>query len=202
MSKGWIAMAAVLAAGAGVAVGFSPRGEAPARGADAATWKVDNVHSSLMFRVLHLNTAYFYGRFNELSGEIAWDEGSPESASFSVEIKTESVDSKNPGRDRHLRSSDFFNAEQFPTCTFRSTSISTSGGSSYEMKGELTINGVTKPVTVALDKTGTGKDRRGNDLIGFETIFTIKRSDFGMTFMSNGLGDEVKVYCSLEAGKQ
>lgn len=201
MSRIRIGLAGVILAGAAAAVGLAPRGEV-ARAEGAATWKIDSVHSSLMFRVLHLNTAYFYGRFNEISGEISWDDGAPASGSLNVEIKTESVDSKNPGRDRHLRSSDFFNADQFPTCTFKSTSITARGEQTFELKGDLTINGVTKPVAVTLEKTGTGKDRRGTELIGFETVFTVKRSDFGITFMSNGLGDEVKVFCSLEAGKQ
>jgi polyisoprenoid-binding protein YceI len=195
-----LASVAALAGFAGIAVGLAPSAS-PAGSAAADAWKIDSVHSSLIFRIKHLNTAYFYGRFNDIGGEINWDDSDPAKASFNVEIKTSSVDSKNPGRDRHLKSGDFFNAEQFPTCTFKSTSVTPKGEHAVEVTGDLTMNGVTKPLTVTIEKTGQGPGQRGGTIVGFETVFTVKRTDFGINFMPGGLGEEVKVFASFEAGR-
>ena len=126
----------------------------------------------------------------------------PAAASFTIDVKTANVDTGNEGRNRHLRSADFFNADQFPVCTFKSTSVKPSG-EAFELTGDLTINGQTKPIKTKLEKTGEGKNPRGgNAIIGFETVFTVKRSDFGVTYMPDGVGDEVKLFVSLEAARQ
>jgi polyisoprenoid-binding protein YceI len=197
-----VACVAVLAGGVALGVGFGPRWSETTSAVQAGEWKIDNVHSSMMFRIKHMNTAFFYGRFNDLSGQIVWDESNPATTAFNVEVKTTSVDTKAEGRDKHLRSADFFNAEQFPTATFKSTKATSKGSTSLDVTGDMTINGVTKPVTATIEKTGSGKSRRGGDLVGFETVFTIKRSDFGITFMPDGLGDEVKIFASFEAERQ
>jgi len=201
MKASHLACVAVLTGGVALGVGFAPRWGETAAATRAGEWNIDNVHSSMMFRVKHMNTAFFYGRFNDLSGQIVWEDANPSAAAFNVEIKTTSVDTKADGRDKHLRSADFFNAEQFPTATFKSTSASPKGDNAVEVTGDMTINGVTKPITVTIEKTGQGKGRQG-DIIGFETIFTLKRSDFGITFMPDGLGDEVKVFAAFEAGRK
>lgn len=196
-----LAVPVVLTALAAGAVTFASRPEVM-KTAAADPWTIDGVHSSLVFRVKHLNTSYFYGRFNEMSGQVVWDGDDAANASFNVEVKTASVDTANEGRNRHLRSADFFNADQFPVCTFKSTSIKRSGDA-YELAGDLTINGKTKPVTARLEKTGEGKNPRGgNAIVGFETVLTVKRSDFGINYMPDGLGDEVKLFVSLEAGRK
>lgn len=198
---GRAAFAAVLVGGVGLAVGLAPSAPTAVTTAAEGEWTIDSVHSSVMFRILHMNTAYFYGRFNDLSGTIAWDDASPAASAFDVTIQTTSVDSKNQGRDKHLRGTDFFNTEQFPTATFKSTSMKPAGEGKVEVTGDLTLNGVTKPVTATVEKTGQNKGQRGSEVIGFETIFTIKRGDFGINFMPGGLGDEVKVFASFEAKK-
>ncbi len=195
-----IAVAAL--GGIGLGLGFAPRAGAPLSASAPAAYKVDPVHSTNVFRIRHNDVANFYGRFKEMSGTVNWDESDPGASSLKVEIPVASVDTGVEARNNHLKSAEFFNAAQFPTMTFVSTSVSKAGDNTFTLSGDLTIHGVTKPVTVELVKTGAGKSQRGGDLIGFETAFAIKRTDFGMDFMVGALGDEVKIIIAIEAGKQ
>ena len=163
------------------------------------TFNIDSVHSTAIFRVQHLGAGNFYGRFNELEGTIDWDaEAGP---SFDVSIKIESVDSGNEALDRHLKNADFFDAKQFPTMTFKSTGARKMGDN-WKVMGEMTMHGVTKAVEVDMDFVGRADVGRG-DRVGFETTFTVKRSDFGMKWgVENGaLGDATKIIVSLEGIK-
>ena len=163
------------------------------------TFNIDSVHSTAIFRVQHLGAGNFYGRFNELGGTIEWDaEGGP---SFDVSIKIESVDSGNEALDKHLKNADFFDAKQFPTMTFKSTSAKKMGDD-WKVMGEMTMHGVTKAVEVDMEFVGRADIGRG-DRVGFETTFTVKRSDFGMKWgVENGaLGDATKIIVSLEGIK-
>jgi polyisoprenoid-binding protein YceI len=169
-----------------------------AASAQAQSLKVDPVHSTIIFRISHLNAGVVYGRFNDPTGTITLGDN----PSLNVEVKTDNIDTHNQKRDDHLRSPDFFNNKEFPTISFKSTSFKSSGENKYEVTGDLTLHGVTKPVTVTLEKLGTGKDPSGGTRVGFETIFTIKRSDFGMNFMPGGVGDEVKLMVALETVQQ
>jgi polyisoprenoid-binding protein YceI len=163
---------------------------------------VDTVHSSVIFRIKHMDTAWFYGRFDHLSGSLSYDEADPASSALSLEVKMDSVHTGNSRRDGHLKSSDFFSARQFPVSTFVSTSFNRAGENAYELAGDLTISGVTRPITVQLAKTGSAKNNQGKELIGFETTFDIKRSDFGITFMPDGLGDDIRMIISIEAVRE
>ena len=163
------------------------------------TFNIDSVHSTAIFRVQHLGAGNFYGRFNELEGTIDWDaENGP---SFDVSIKIESVDSGNEALDRHLKNADFFDAKQFPTMTFKSTGAKKMGDN-WKVMGEMTMHGVTKAVEVDMEFVGRADVGRG-DRVGFETTFTVKRSDFGMKWgVENGaLGDATKIIVSLEGIK-
>lgn len=169
--------------------------------AAAATFTVDPVHSTVVFRIKHNNTAYFYGRVNAPEGTINFDPANVEASSFSFTLKTANIDTANQGRDTHLKSADFFNAAEHPNLTFKSTAVKKGEGDKLEVTGDLSIHGVTKSVTVTLEKTGEGTNR-GRALVGFETVFTIKRSDFGMSGMTNALGDEVRLMVGIEAQRQ
>ena len=163
------------------------------------TFNIDSVHSTAIFRVQHLGAGNFYCRFNELEGTIDWDaEAGP---SFDVSIKIESVDSGNEALDRHLKNADFFDAKQFPTMTFKSTGAKKMGDN-WKVMGEMTMHGVTKAVEVDMEFVGRADVGRG-DRVGFETTFTVKRSDFGMKWgVENGaLGDATKIIVSLEGIK-
>ncbi len=166
------------------------------------TYNVDPVHSSVIFRIKHMDVAYFYGRFNNLAGTVKWNDDDPAASELDMRIATASVDTANEGRNRHLRSDDFFSAEEHETIHFRTSSIE-KRREKFVAQGELTLRGVTKPVTVDLEKTGSmTHPRSGKEVIGLHAEFTIKRSDFGMDYgvESGALGDEVKLMIGLEAG--
>lgn len=170
--------------------------------AGAEQFKVDRVHSSVVFRVKHMGVSYFYGRFNDVGGSFAFDDADETKCSFDIEVKTESVDTHNEKRDNHLKSPDFFNAKQYPTIRFKSSAVKKTGDNTFEVSGELTLLGQTKPLTVTVERVGMGKGRGGGSLCGFETTFTIKRSDFGMTYGLEGVSDEVRLTVSLEGGSE
>lgn len=164
----------------------------------ADPFQVDAVHSTVMFRVKHQNVSFAYGRFNDIAGKFVIDEAAPSKSSFDLTIKAESVDTASFLRDTHLKGPDFFNAKQFPTISFKSKSVTKGEGSSYDVTGDLTLHGVTKQVTFKVNATGTGKGMRGDTVAGVEASVTIKRTDFGMTYMVGLLADEVVVNASLE----
>ncbi len=168
----------------------------------AQTYQVDPVHTSLVFRVKHMNTAYVYGMFRDVKGTVVVDEANPARSSINIEVDANSVFTANQQRDDHLRSPDFFNARQFPTITFRSTEVRRVNANTVQVRGNLTVRGVTRPVTANVQMTGKGKNSQGRDIIGFETTFTIRRSEFGIRYGLPGLGDEVRVTLSVEAVRQ
>jgi polyisoprenoid-binding protein YceI len=167
----------------------------------ADTFKIDPVHSSVIFSIKHLGVADFYGRFNDVSGTVVFDQADPSKSSVEVTVPVESVDSHNDKRNQQLKSPDFFNAKQFPVIVFKSKSVEASGDN-YKVTGDLMLHGVTKPLTLEIKKGAEGKGMQGEIRGGGETQFTIKRSDFGMNFMQGPLGDEVNVILSLEGVKQ
>jgi len=167
----------------------------------ADTFKVDPVHSFVLFSVQHLGIANTYGRFNDVSGMVVFDRDNPAKSSVELSIQVESLDTHNAIRERSLKSPDFFDVKQFPTMTFKSTKVEGSGDL-LKVSGDLTIRGVTKPVTVDFKKGGEGKGVFGEMRGGGETRFTIKRSDFGMTFERGEVGDEVTIILSLEGVKK
>lgn len=179
---------------------FGVRAVAMQPSAEAASYTVDPVHSCGLFRVKHLGAGHFYGRFNEPSGKIRYATGSADGLMFDITIPIESVDSGNEKLDAHLKSPDFFSAKEFPNMTFKSTSAKKVGDGKYEITGDLSMHGVTKPITVTMTKTGQ-KDLGRGERVGFEGEFMVNRTDFGMEYgVSNGaLGDETKVIIALEA---
>ena len=177
---------------------------APALAAD--NYKVDPVHSSLVFRSHHANVGYVYGRFNALSGQFALDEADPSKSSFSFEARADSVDTGQEKRDAHLKSPDFLNARQYPAITFKSTSVKRGGQANVlEVAGDLTLHGVTKPITVQLELTGKGEFPPKTPRAGIETVFTVKMSDFdikGIPGAPGVVGDEVRLMFASEGVKQ
>lgn len=169
--------------------------------AAAGAFTVDGVHSSVVFKVKHAGVADFYGRFNKVEGSFNLDAADAKASSLNITIDTASIDSNNAGRDKHLKNTDFFAAAEFPKITFVGKEF-TGSSTSYEVKGDLTLHGVTKSITVTVTDTGRG-NMKGTAIAGLGATFTIKRSDFGMTYGVEGgaLGDEVTVMVGLE-GKQ
>ncbi len=167
----------------------------------AETFQVDAVHSAVIYRIKHLNVSYSIGRLNNIAGSFTLDPD-PSKCQFDFTIKVDSLDTGNTARDGHLKGPDFFNARQFPTITFKSQSVASAGKDVYEVKGNLTLHGVSKPVTLKIEQTGMGPGMRGGKLAGLLTEFSIKRSDYGMTNMLNAVGDDVKITVSVEGGHQ
>ncbi len=167
----------------------------------AGSYKVDGTHSSVIFRVMHMNVAPFYGRFNEISGSFDFDPDDASKLAIDVQIKAESIDTHSSRRDSHLKGPDFFNAKEFPTISFKSKKVTKDGAKRYKVAGDLTLHGVTRPVTVSVEHTGSGRNRRGASVQGFAVTFTVKRSEFGMTFMLGGLSDEVRMMAGIEGAR-
>lgn len=172
-------------------------GTAASADAPAGTFQLDASHTSVVFKIQRIGGAPFYGRFDKSAGSITLDADVAKS-SLEVNIPTDSINSNSSGRDRHLKSNDFFSAAEFPNLSFKSKSFKKLSDTTYEVAGELSLRGKTLPLTVKLTQTGTGPARGGGTQVGFESTFTIKRSDFGMTYLSQGLGDEVTVMLGLE----
>lgn len=168
----------------------------------SGTYQIDPVHSSNCFRIKHMNVAYFYGRFNDVAGTFAFNDADPAACAFDVQVKTDSVDTHNAGRDKHLKSAEFFDVEKYTEITFKSTAVKKTGEQTYDVTGNLTMHGVTKPLTVKLERTGAGPGMKGEYRGGCETTFEVKRSDFGMNTMIGPLGDEVRLTFSLEGIRQ
>ena len=165
-------------------------------------YKVDPVHSAIVFRIQHLGVSDAFGRINDPSGFFTLDETNSGNNSVEISVNSKDVDTANEKRDKHLRSPDFFNIEDHPTIMFKSRKFEKTGPDAYRITGDLTMLGVTKPMTVSATRVGSGKDPWGGYRTGFTTEFTIKRSEFGMDYLMSGLGDEVHITVSIEGIRQ
>jgi polyisoprenoid-binding protein YceI len=167
----------------------------------ADTYKIDPVHSFVNYRIKHFNIGYSYGRFNDPTGTVMLDSSDPSKSTFSFEIKADNLDTHNDKRDQHLKGPDFFDAKQFPTISFKSTSVK-ADGDKYEVTGDLTLHGVTKSITITLEKTGEGDTKMMGVRTGWETTVDLKRSDYGINGLQGPVADDVKLLISFEAVKQ
>jgi polyisoprenoid-binding protein YceI len=165
--------------------------------AEAKTLKIDSGHSSVLFRIQHNEAAYFYGRFNEVAGEVVFDEDDPAKCSVEVIIKAGSVDTNSANRDKHVLSPDFLDAKQFPELKFKSKKVERDGAV-WKATGDLMLHGASHEITIDFEKTGEGKGRRGETLMGFHSRFEIERADWGMEYMVGPLSNEIELTVSLE----
>ncbi|WP_165245425.1 YceI family protein [Paludisphaera soli] len=169
-----------------------------ARAAD--TYAVDPVHTAVVFRIEHGGFSWTYGRFNDVSGSFTVDANHPETSRFAFTVKADSLDTGNAQREGHLKSPDFFNVKQFPAITLKSTSVSKEADG-LKVTADLTLHGVTKPVTFVLKGGKTGEFPKGVARTGYSTELSIKRSEFGMDKMIPAAGDEVDLMISFEGTK-
>lgn len=170
----------------------------------AAPYVIDAGHTHVGFKVSHLGFSDTYGTFNNVAGTIELDRDNPEKSSVEVDIKTASIDTNHEKRDEHLRGPDFFNVEKFPDMTFKSTKVERTGEKTAKVTGNLTMMGVTKPVTLDTTLLAAGPYPMDKSITaaGFNATTTIKRSDFGMTTYVPMISDEVEITISIEARKQ
>ena len=172
-------------------------------GLTAGTWNIDTVHSSVAFSVRHMMVSKVKGQFKEFSGQIVVADDI-EVSSVNATIAASSVDTGNEGRDGHLKSGDFFNAETNQNLEFKSTGVTADGGD-WKVAGDLTINGTTKPVVLDVAFSGVGPDGQGGQKAGFEASTVINRKDwnidFNMPIEGGGvvIGDKITITIDIEA---
>jgi len=165
----------------------------------ADEYRIDPVHSSVLFKIKHLAISNIYGKFADFRGTLKIDQENPTKNSIVAYVPAKSIDTHTPNRDNHLRSPDFLDVEKFSNVSFRSKSWKKIDNDAFEVSGELTLHGTTRPLTVELVQTGTGKDPWGGYRIGFETSFLIKRDDFKMGKMQKTVGGTIYITVSIEA---
>ncbi len=170
----------------------------------AATYTIDPAHSGAHFRVRHMMIASVRGEFRKVSGNVTFDPANPAASGITAEIDVNSLHTREPDRDNHLKSADFFDAANYPTIRFQSKKVEPEGAGKYKVTGDLTIRGVTREVVLRVEgPTGEAKDPWGYIRRGAEATAKINRKDFGLNWnqvLEAGgvlVGDEVEI--SLEA---
>jgi len=165
----------------------------------AENYSIDPMHSGVNFKISHIGLSWVHGRFNNYAGTFTIDPEDAGKCSFELKINAETIDTNNSKRDAHLRSPDFFNAKQFPAITFESTGVKAIKDG-YEVTGNLTMHGATKPVTFALLGGKTAEFPPGVPRTGYSTELILKRSEFGVgkEQFANALGEDVHVAISFE----
>jgi polyisoprenoid-binding protein YceI len=168
------------------------------------TWAIDPVHTSVEFAVRHLMITTVKGRFADVQGTVVLDEATPSAASADITVQVASIDTREPQRDAHLKSADFFEVETFPTLTFRSTGVRSWNADGFTLIGDLTIHGVTREVALDVKNEGRARDPWGGERTGFTATTKIKRSEFGLTWNqlleTGGLAvsDDVKISLDVQ----
>ncbi len=165
----------------------------------AADYTVDPDHAAAIFVAGHFGVSHVYGQFTEVKGTFAIDSDATKDA-FDIKVTASTLFTHNEKRDQHLKGPDFFDVNQFPLLTFKSTAVA-GDDKVLTVNGDLTIHGVTKPVTVKVNKIGEGEVFK-SQRIGYESTFVIKRGDFGMTALPGGVGEEVTIIIAIEGIKK
>ncbi len=163
----------------------------------ADEYAVDGMHAGVNFKISHLGLSWIQGRFDQFGGAFTIDAANPEKSSFALNINPASIDTNNQKRDDHLRSGDFLNVKQFPAMKFKSTVVHPVKGG-YEVTGDFTMHGVTKPVTLELVGGHTAELPKGVTRTGFSAEFTLRRADFGVGPVTPAIGEKIYVAVSFE----
>jgi polyisoprenoid-binding protein YceI len=176
---------------------------ASAATASAADYKIDKQgqHAFVQFRIQHLGYSWLYGTFRDFDGSFTFDEADPSKDKVNVTINTNSVDTNHAERDKHLRSAEFLNVAKFAQATFVSTAVK-KDGDELDITGNLTLNGVTKPVTLEAKKLGEGKDPWGGYRAGFEAETKIALKDFNIKTDLGPASQDVQLMISVEGIRQ
>ena len=184
-----------------LALAAAAAGLATAASAAVETYAIDPVHSSVGFSIRHILTKV-PGSFTQFRGTITVDRDNLENSSVEAVIDVASVSTRNDKRDTHLKSPDFFDAAKFGTITFKSTSWKKTGDGTFDVAGDLTIHGVTRPVVLKVDLLGFGPGMMGAQLSGWDASLTINREDFGVNgpaMLGKALGSDVAISINVEA---
>ena len=170
----------------------------------AADYAIDKQgqHAFVNFKISHLGYSWLYGTFKDFDGTFSYDAANPEASKVNVTLKTASVDTNHAERDKHLRSADFLNVSKHDTATFESTSVKSTGEGSADVTGNLTLNGVTKPVVIAAKFIGEGQDPWGGYRAGFEGSTTLHLKDFDIQRDLGPASQDVQLTISVEGVRQ
>ncbi|AGA90363.1 hypothetical protein Thimo_1583 [Thioflavicoccus mobilis 8321] len=159
-------------------------------------------HAFIQFRIPHLGYSWLYGRFDEFSGHFSYDEDDPNASEVAVTIKTASIDSNHAERDKHLRGEDFLDVSRYPEASFKSTSFTETGDGKAVLKGDLTLHGVTKPITIDVTEIGHGPDPWGGYRRGFQGSTRFALKDFGIDRDLGPASRDVEMILSVEGIRQ
>jgi polyisoprenoid-binding protein YceI len=171
--------------------------------ADVEKYHFDKLHTQILFFVDHMGFAKSEGEFLGFDGGYVLDTAKPENSSVDVVIHTAGVQMDDEKWNEHLKGADFFNAEKFPEMRFKSTAVEVTGENTANVTGDLTLLGVTKPVTLAVKHNKSGKAAMGDDYkSGFSATGYLKRSDFGMAYGIPMVGDDVEIRIEVEGVRQ
>jgi len=170
----------------------------------AADYVIDtkNNHAFIEFRIKHLGYSWLIGRFDDFDGKFSYDEKHPDASKVEVNIRVASIDTNHAERDKHLRSEEFFYVDKYPTAKFVSTSFKELGNNKAVLKGDLTLRGVTRPVTINVDEIGHGPDPWGGYRRGFSGTTTITLKDFGINYDLGPAARQADLFLSLEGIRQ
>ena len=173
-----------------------------------ADYTIDSAHSSVEFKIKHLAISNVNGTFGRFQGTISFDPANVSASKTAATIAVDSISTENAKRHDHLKSDDFFNAVKFPELSFVSKSVAGNSPDSFQVTGDLTMHGVTKPVTLDVSYNGSAKDPHGNDRAGFSATTRLNRKDFGLAWgklTEAGaviVGDEVKISLEITGVKK
>ncbi len=180
-----------------LALGGALMGAGQAMAADYAIDK-QGQHAFVNFKISHLGYSWLYGTFKDFDGSFSFDAAKPQDSKVNVTLNTTSVDTNHAERDKHIRSGDFLNVSKHPTATFTSTSVKSTGEGTADITGDLTLNGVTKPVVIAAKFIGEGKDPWGGYRAGFEGSTKLKLKDFDIQKDLGPASQDVELIISVE----
>ncbi|MGB5728393.1 MAG: YceI family protein [Thiogranum sp.] len=170
----------------------------------AADYVIDTekAHAFIQFRIKHLGYSWLLGRFNDFDGSFSYDEADPAASKVEVTIRTASIDSNHAERDKHLRGGDFLEVDKFPQATFVSSGFKENDDKTAALTGNLTLHGVTRPVTIDVKPVGHGPDPWGGKRRGFEGTTRLKLADYNIDFDLGPAAREVELFLSVEGIEQ
>lgn len=160
-------------------------------------WAVDPMHSSVNFNIKHMGISFVQGRFDKFDGKVSSENLNLDNATFMFEVDVNTINTGVEMRDKHLKSGDFFDVEQFPTMTFHSKSITKDKNNTYLLKGSLKIKETVKEISIPVTFGGIAKNQQGKEVLGFQTKFTVNRLDYGIKYDPTGAGVAKDVVVNL-----
>ncbi len=169
---------------------------------ETETLQIDPVHSNVLFRANHMGIGYVFGEFLEFDGTLEYSEEEPSASSIEFAVQADSIETHNEKRNNHLKGPDFLNAKKHGELTFESNEVEKVDDETWEVSGDLTIRGETKPITIDVKELGEGKGPEGNFRRGFYSEFDIERTEFGVDWNPDVVQEPLRLILAFEFVKQ